>query len=170
MAKNDKGAGCTYPSDIRLYGIYENKRFLVTLDGVDIWLPLIQYRYFFIMAVYALTSESGWVQKSILDGTSPAINQYLHKLRNEIKRKMGRKWLWPIISQRKGNVVRLRLNDDSIDINPAISILPETNINSPDSLVRKFSKLYIENREKKIQERKKALARQSAGKPLSRSA
>ena len=133
MPHKDKNMSRHLPVSIRMIGAYRRRRYLVTVDNVEIYLPLRLYRYMFLLAVAALARSDGYLLKRDIDN-SPVVDQYVHKLKDELRQHLGHRWVNPIMTQKRKR--RLKLN---IMPTTKIGIDLDINVGVPDEYVKKTS-------------------------------
>lgn len=90
------------PKQLEFHGVYENRRYMVVVDGKDIFLPKRHFRYLYIMALRRVSSNrqktGGWVKTKEMDEKQNRFNQNLYELRAEIAKHCSGVWDQPVES------------------------------------------------------------------------
>ncbi|MFQ5606323.1 MAG: hypothetical protein ACE5GA_00125 [Candidatus Zixiibacteriota bacterium] len=137
------------PQKIEFHGLYENRRYLVVIDGRDVFLGKKLFRYLYIMALRRKSATNrkigGWVKRSDLDSNRHRCNQMMYELRGVLRGLLSGEWDYPVESS-TAPTGKFRLN-----IGSDCEILYDLEI------LKQFPDTYVQEETFNLIEREKAI-------------
>ena len=99
---------------LQILGATQNKRLLIKLDGIVIWLSNKSFKYLVLLSIARLTSPEGWIT---CEDIEPGKNQarYLHRLRNELRTCLTES-SWRVYESNRRGSYRLALDSSEVEI------------------------------------------------------
>jgi len=108
------------PESIVIDGTRQRERFLVVVDGLNVFLQPICFRFFTIFGIQLLLGEDdGWVRSSALYRPNEIVARYIYRMKENIHGASIQFQSWQVVENdrhRRGSY-RLIAKTDSVTIN-----------------------------------------------------
>lgn len=103
------------PVSLEIEGTLKGQRFLIRVNGVDVWLPPKSFKYIATLAVASFYPPDGWISRFAFEAGDNSY-KYLHRMKREVLAPLDN-LEWPVYqTDKKRGRVRLAIDERLIEI------------------------------------------------------